>query len=142
MKAFTVAAFGARPLLCDDVPEPTAGPGEVLVRVQASSVNWLDSDIAHGMFEGVVPPELPINLGRDFAGTVEALGDGVCDHGPGRTNVAHGPCPEILGRVARHLADGTITIDIQRSYDLTEAAEALRALATHHTRGKIALRVA
>jgi NADPH:quinone reductase-like Zn-dependent oxidoreductase len=62
--------------------------------------------------------------------------------GPGRTNVMGAPSPENLGRIARHLADGTLRIPIQRTYDLTEAGEALQALGAGHTQGKLALRVA
>jgi NADPH:quinone reductase len=308
MRAVTVSQFGIPPVVRDDLPEPTAGPGQVLVRVRASSVNWLDADMVHGMFTETMPHKLPITLGRDFAGIVEAVGHGVrtlevgdevfgevpvgepahegawaeliatgehtlirkpaaldtatagvaalaattaiiavdaldlvpgetvlvvgatggvggvavqlaraagatvlapglpedeeylrglgvsevlprgddstaalrrvrpdgvdalldavtayeitpfadlvwdggriasptdaAGYGPGRTNVTRGPCTEILGRVARHLADGTITIPIHQSYGLADAAMALQALTAHHTRGKIAVRVA
>ncbi|MDO0933729.1 zinc-binding dehydrogenase [Streptomyces sp. DG2A-72] len=63
-------------------------------------------------------------------------------HGPGRTDVVHGSCRETLGRVARHLADGTITIPFGRTYAPADAATALQALATRHTRGTIALSIA
>ncbi|KDN77604.1 hypothetical protein DF19_08375 [Streptomyces olindensis] len=307
MRAVTVSEFGTPPAVRDDLPEPVAGPGQVLVRVQASSVNWLDADLAHGLFTQTAPHR-PIILGRDFAGVVEAVGEGVCTvgigdevfgevpmgeplpagawsdltatgehtlthkpaaldtatagvaavaataavlavdaldltpgdtvlvvgatggvggiavqlaraagatvlapglpedeqylrglgvnevlprgddafaavrkhrpggvdalldavtvyeitpfadvvrgggriaatteaagYGPGRTNITRGPCTEILGRVARHLVDGTIRIPLQESYDLADAAKALDALTAHHTRGKIAVRVA
>jgi NADPH2:quinone reductase len=49
----------------------------VLVRVQASSVNALDGGIAAGMLKEMLPHEYPITLGRDFAGVVEQVGDGV-----------------------------------------------------------------
>jgi NADPH2:quinone reductase len=61
--------------------------------------------------------------------------------GPGRTNVMAAPTPEILGRVAQHLADGTVRIPIQQTFDFAKAREALQALGSSHTRGKIALRV-
>jgi NADPH:quinone reductase-like Zn-dependent oxidoreductase len=51
------------------------------------------------------------------------------------------PTPEILGRVAQHLADGTVRISIQQTFDFAEAPEALQALGSSHTRGKIAVRV-
>lgn len=75
--------------------------------------------------------------GARIASPTDAAG-----YGPGRTNITHGPCTEILGRVVRHLVDGTITVPIQQSYDLTDAPKALEALPLHHTRGKIAVRVA
>jgi NADPH2:quinone reductase len=61
--------------------------------------------------------------------------------GRGRTNVMAAPTPEILGRVAQHLADGTVRISIQQAFDLAKAPEALQARGSSHTRGKIAVRV-
>ncbi|MFK0286595.1 NADP-dependent oxidoreductase [Streptomyces sp. NPDC090499] len=305
MKTVAINEFATAPVL-GDAPEPTPGPGQVLVLVQASSVNWLDAGIAQGMFQDMVPHELPITLGRDFAGVVDAVGPGVtgvgtgdrvfgevpmgapvrdgawaelivigediltrtpdgtdtatagavglaattavmtvdalglrpgqtvvvigatggvgsivvqlaraagatvlapgrpedeeylrglgvsevldgdiaaavsgsypegvdalvdavtsyrptpyaevvkdggriasptgaAGEGPGRTDVMHAPTADILQRVARHLADGTITVTIHQTYDLAQVAEALQALIAGHIRGKIALRVA
>ncbi len=77
MKAITVAQEGAAPAP-QDIDEPRApGAGEVLVRVQASSVNALDGGIAAGMLKEMLPHEYPITLGRDFAGIAEQVGDGV-----------------------------------------------------------------
>ena len=74
MKAVTWNEFGAQPALRDDLPEPTAGADEVLVRVHASSVNPVDNAIAAGMLKDMVPHEFPVTLGRDFAGIVEQVG--------------------------------------------------------------------
>ena len=49
MKAIALSEAGTPPAVRDDVPAPTPGPGEVLVRVQASSVNPVDNSIAAGM---------------------------------------------------------------------------------------------
>jgi NADPH:quinone reductase-like Zn-dependent oxidoreductase len=307
MKAVTWKDFGAQPELRDDAPEPAPGPGEVLVRVHASSVNPIDNAIAAGMLKEMLSHEFPVTLGRDFAGVVEQVGEGVSSvapgdevfgtippmappvhngawaerivsseqtlarrpedveaatagaaglaavtavnsvdalelspgdtvlvvgatggvggaaaqlavaagatviapglpedeeflrglgvsevvpregdvaaavrerhpdgvdaildaasftpggydgalkaggrvssptnaagQGPGRTNVMNAPSPEVLGRIARHLADGTLRVPIQRSYDLDEAPEALQELARGHTQGKTVLRV-
>jgi NADPH:quinone reductase len=77
MRAVTWNELGAQPALRDDLPEPTPGAGEVLVRVHASSVNPVDNAIAAGMLKDMVPHEFPVTLGRDFAGVVEQVGDGV-----------------------------------------------------------------
>ena len=307
MKAITVAQQGAAPALqdIDQTREPSAG--EVLVRVQASSVNQLDGGIAAGMLADMLPHEYPITLGRDFAGVVEQVGEGVSSvavgdevfgevpgmappvhdgawterivvseqvlakkpaavdtaqagaaplaaltalsivdaldlsagqtvlvvgatggvgslvvqlvkaagatvvapalpedeeflrglgvddllpregdlveavrerypdgvdalvdavtpyqptpydavlaeggriasptnaagEGPGRTNVTHAPSRELLDRIAQLLAEGTITVPVQQTFDLAQAPEALTALTTSHTQGKIALR--
>jgi NADPH:quinone reductase-like Zn-dependent oxidoreductase len=62
--------------------------------------------------------------------------------GPGRSNVGHAPSRELLDCIARHLADGTVKVPIQQTFDLAQAPEALQALQAGHTQGKIALRVA
>ncbi len=309
MKAITLAQEGAAPALAELDETRAPGAGEVLVRVQASSVNQLDGGIAAGMLAGMLPHEYPITLGRDFAGVVEQVGEGVSSvavgdevfgevpgmaapvhdgawterivvseqvlapkpagvdtaqagaaplaaltalgivdaldlsagqtvlivgatggvgslvvqlakaagatviapalpeddaflrglgvdevlprdgdlvaavrerypdgvdalvdavtpyqptpydaaladggriasptnaagEGPGRTNVMHRASRESLDRIAQLLADGTITVPIQRTYELAQAPEALRALSTSHTQGKLALRVA
>ena len=77
MKAITVAQEGAAPALADIDETRAPGAGEVLVRVQASSVNQLDGGIVAGMLAGMLPHEYPITLGRDFAGVVEQVGEGV-----------------------------------------------------------------
>jgi NADPH:quinone reductase-like Zn-dependent oxidoreductase len=77
MKAVVLLESGASPQPVDDAPEPSPGPGEVLVRIQASSANPVDNAIAAGMLSGMVEHEFPVTLGRDYAGVVEALGDGV-----------------------------------------------------------------
>jgi NADPH2:quinone reductase len=82
MKAITWDDFGAAPAL-RDVDEPAPGDGEVLVRVRASSANPVDNAIAAGMLNGMVDHEFPVVLGRDYAGTVEAVGAGVTGFSPG-----------------------------------------------------------
>ncbi|MDQ1458129.1 MAG: hypothetical protein QOH28_3749, partial [Actinomycetota bacterium] len=76
MKAIAIDDFGRAPSL-RDVPRPTPTEGELLVRVEASSVNGFDVGVANGMAKGMVDYKLPIVLGRDFAGTVDALGPAV-----------------------------------------------------------------
>jgi len=66
-----------------ELPVPTPGAGEVLVRVQASSVNGFDLAVIAGALQGLVDYEFPITLGKDFAGVVESVGDGVTEFAPG-----------------------------------------------------------
>jgi NADPH:quinone reductase-like Zn-dependent oxidoreductase len=49
--------------------------------------------------------------------------------------------PEGLRRVAGLLADGTVKVPIQRTYDVAQGAEALGDLGSGHTQGKLAIRV-
>ena len=76
MKALALEAFDV-PAAVIDVPDPQAGPGEVLVRVRASSVNAYDVSVAAGYMQKYMPYEFPVVIGNDVAGTVEALGTGV-----------------------------------------------------------------
>jgi NADPH:quinone reductase-like Zn-dependent oxidoreductase len=70
---------GADVLVLEEVPDPVAGPGEVLVRLRASALNHLDIWIRKGL-PSVPKPRI---LGADGAGVVEALGAGVTGFEPG-----------------------------------------------------------
>jgi len=83
MKAFVLSGFDAPPALRDDLPVPSPGDHEVLVRVRSSSVNPVDAAIAGGMLQGMLEHEFPIILGRDYAGVVEEVGSGVTRYGAG-----------------------------------------------------------
>src|SRR5829696_5590787 len=76
MRAITLESFDSGPTL-QDIPTPQIAPNEVLVRVQASSVNPVDNAIASGMLKDMVEHEFPIVLGRDFSGVVEQAGSDV-----------------------------------------------------------------
>ncbi|MPY89120.1 MAG: zinc-binding dehydrogenase [Luteitalea sp.] len=58
-----------------DVPTPTPAPGQVLVAVQVSGVNFLDVYFRSGLYES----DRPVALGSEAAGIVEAIGEGVRD---------------------------------------------------------------
>ncbi|GAA0424980.1 NADPH:quinone reductase [Acrocarpospora corrugata] len=75
MRAFSLSAFDTPPGLVD-LPTPEPGPGEVLVRVQASSINGFDLAVVGGWLRGVMEHLFPVVLGKDYAGTVEAVGEG------------------------------------------------------------------
>jgi NADPH2:quinone reductase len=83
MKAIILDELGTAPTVRDDLPTPTPGPREVLVRVQASSVNPVDDAIAAGMLNGMVDHEFPVTLGRDYAGVVERVGADVTRYAVG-----------------------------------------------------------
>jgi propanol-preferring alcohol dehydrogenase len=73
MKAAVVRAFG-QPLVIEDVPVPTPGPGEVLVKVMACGVCHTDLHAARG--DWPVKPRAPFIPGHEGVGTVVALGAG------------------------------------------------------------------
>jgi NADPH:quinone reductase len=77
MRAFALDSFDTQPALRDDLPEPDTADNELLVRVRASSVNGADVAIVGGMLREMVEHEFPVTLGRDFAGIIEQVGDGV-----------------------------------------------------------------
>jgi NADPH:quinone reductase len=62
-------------LQLDEVPEPVAGPGELLVRVAATTLNFNDVDGVRGRYRTVRPP-LPYTPGMEVLGHVEAAGTG------------------------------------------------------------------
>jgi NADPH:quinone reductase len=75
MKAIRIHAFGDPDVMkLEDVPEPRAGPGQVLVANRAIGVNPVDTYIRAGKYG---PREFPYTPGFDSAGVVEAVGEGV-----------------------------------------------------------------
>jgi NADPH:quinone reductase-like Zn-dependent oxidoreductase len=82
MQAIRVHRFGGLDsLVVEDVPQPTPGPGEVLLRVRAAGVGPWDAWIRSG--RSALPQPLPLTLGSDVAGTVELVGPGGAPFGVG-----------------------------------------------------------
>ena len=82
MKAIVLTAFGGpHSLQLRDVPKPVPQPGQVLVRVHATSINPLDYQVRRGDYPDLVP--LPAITGHDVSGVVEAVGPGVTAFAPG-----------------------------------------------------------
>jgi NADPH:quinone reductase-like Zn-dependent oxidoreductase len=82
MKAAVLAGFDSAPEL-RQIPVPEPAEGEVRVRVHAASVNGFDVSVAAGRVKGMMEHRFPVVLGKDFAGTVEAVGAGVSAFAPG-----------------------------------------------------------
>jgi NADPH:quinone reductase-like Zn-dependent oxidoreductase len=77
MKAAFIERFGGPEVLqYGDLPDPVAGPGEVVIDVAATSVNAADWKVRLGEYKHTKFPLVP---GRDFSGTVSAVGEGVKD---------------------------------------------------------------
>ncbi len=75
MQAYLLDAYGKhRQLRLARVAEPVLADDEVLVQVQAASVNLLDAKIRNGEFRLILPYKLPLVLGHDVAGTVLRVG--------------------------------------------------------------------
>ncbi|HEY4094242.1 MAG TPA: zinc-binding dehydrogenase [Baekduia sp.] len=91
MHAIRLHQFGpAENLRYEEISAPEPGPGQVRIAVAASGVHLIDTAIRRGEAAGPFPlPELPTVPGREVAGTVEAIGEGVEDEWLGRYVVAH-----------------------------------------------------
>src|SRR5215203_5246547 len=105
MKAFVLPDFDRQPTVAD-LPTPEPGPDQVLVRVRAGSVNGIDLSIASGRLQGMLAYDFPVVLGKDFAGTVEAVGSGVTGFAAGDRvfGVVSDPSPLSSRSFAEYLA--------------------------------------
>jgi len=91
MKAVVLHEYGGpSKLKYEDMADPVAGPGEVLVRVAATSVNPVDWKMRSGAARERFPVQFPGVLGRDISGTVRTLGKGVTGFAPGDLVMALG----------------------------------------------------
>ncbi|HKX76030.1 MAG TPA: quinone oxidoreductase [Acidimicrobiia bacterium] len=80
MRAVRVNELGGPEVLSvEEVPEPSPGPGEVVVKVAAAGVNFMDTYQRKGLY----PVEVPFTLGSEGAGEVVAVGEGVVDFAVG-----------------------------------------------------------
>jgi NADPH:quinone reductase-like Zn-dependent oxidoreductase len=78
MKAMVLHEYGGpSKLKYEDFKDPTPGPGEVLIRVQAASINPVDWKMRSGAAKERFPVNFPGILGRDVAGVVRELGPDV-----------------------------------------------------------------
>jgi len=78
MKAAILTGHGGpEKLVYADMPDPVAGPGEVVVDINAASVNAADWKVRQGSYNSTL--KFPYILGRDFSGRVAVLGPGVTD---------------------------------------------------------------
>jgi NADPH:quinone reductase-like Zn-dependent oxidoreductase len=119
MKAVVLHEYGGPSnLKYEDVDDPVAGEGQVLVRVTASSVNPIDYKVRSGAMKAYMPLELPAILGRDISGIVREVGAGVTGFTPGDKVMALGnkAYAELVVVKAEDLAH------ISEKLDLVEAA--------------------
>jgi NADPH:quinone reductase-like Zn-dependent oxidoreductase len=84
MKAVRIHGYGGVDVLnYEDAPRPTAGPGEVLIRVHATSVNPFDCAVRAGYMDAYFKYTLPLIIGTDVSGVIEEVGEGVTGFVPG-----------------------------------------------------------
>lgn len=93
MRAAVIDGYGDRDRLeVREIERPTPGPGQLLVRARAASVNPLDGKIRRGEMRFLMPQKFPWVPGFDVAGEVEALGVEVTGFSPGEA--IHAPVPQ------------------------------------------------
>lgn len=84
MKAVRIHAYGSPEVLAyEDAPLPALAEDDVLIRVHAAAVNPVDWKIREGYLQGFIDYDLPLTLGWDVSGVVEAVGTGVATFKPG-----------------------------------------------------------
>jgi len=109
-----------------DVPTPSPGPGQALVRIAASGVNFIDVYFRIGLYKS----DLPIALGNEGTGTVEAVGPGVIGLKPGDRvayAMARGSYAEYALVPAAQLVPIPDGVDFQ-----TAAAAMLQGMTAHY----------
>jgi NADPH:quinone reductase-like Zn-dependent oxidoreductase len=114
--------FGA-PLVLSEIAKPVAGPGQVLVRVKASGVNPLDTNIRAGKAAHARSRPAAV-LGLDLAGLVEAVGADVAGFVPGdEVYGLTGGVGELQGSLAEYAAvDAQLLAHKPASLSMREAA--------------------
>src|SRR5471032_2704665 len=76
MKALLCTHYGTPDdLEITEIADPKPAPGEAVVRIEAAALNFFDTLIIAGKYQ--TKPPMPFSPAAEFAGTVEALGDGV-----------------------------------------------------------------
>jgi len=116
---------GPESLRIDEVPDPVAGPGELLVRVRAAAINYPDVLIIEDKYQ--FKPPRPFAPGGEIAGEVEAVGEGITGWKPGDRVIAvtgHGGLAEKVVLPAK----AGIPLPAGRSF--TEGAALLLTYAT------------
>ncbi|WP_159837531.1 zinc-binding dehydrogenase [Nocardia sp. CY41] len=123
MHAIRLHAFGpAENLRYETVPDPVPGPGQVRIAVAAAGVHLIDTALRRGEPGPFPLPELPTVPGREVAGTVDRVGDGVPANLLRARVVAH------LGAVPGGYAELAVT-DAARLHEIPAALDSAQAVA-------------
>jgi NADPH:quinone reductase len=118
---------GADALQWKELPTPQPKAGEVLIRIAAASLNFPDLLIVQNKYQ--MKPPLPFVPGSEYAGTIEAVGDGVSALKVGQ-NVA---CLSGTGGFGTHtVAPAALCMPLPSSFPLVDAAAFIMIYATSH----------
>lgn len=123
MKAVRYHEFGNTEVLRhEDVDRPVPGPGQVLIKVAATSFNPVDDHIRLGVLAEVIPTLLPITPGLDVAGTVAELGGGVSGLHLGERVIAMFPLDVHGGAAEYAVVAADLVTAAPRTVELADAA--------------------
>lgn len=125
MKAMTLNDYGTEAAFHEaDMPRPKPGPGQVLVRVEATSVNTIDTMIKAMGKDLPLSPDLPAVLGMDFAGIIEEVGGGVTGYAVGdEVYGCAGGLAALQGALAEFIpADARLIAHKPKTLSMREAA--------------------
>jgi NADPH2:quinone reductase len=126
MKAIVVhKPGGPEQLSYEEVPIPQPGPGQVLIKIAAIGVNFIDVYHRTGLYK--LP--IPFTPGQEAAGTVEAVGEGVTRFAPG-DRVAYTSVPGAYAEYA--VVPEKVVVKIPDGVDVTLAAAAMLQGMTAH----------
>jgi len=118
---------GVEALNWKELPTPTPGKGQVLIQIQAASLNFPDLLIVQNKYQ--MKPELPFVPGSEYAGRVEAIGEGVTHLQVGQT-VA---CLSGTGGFGTHtLAPAKLCMPLPEGFSAIDGAAFIMTYATSH----------
>jgi NADPH:quinone reductase-like Zn-dependent oxidoreductase len=119
---------GPETLRLDELPDPTPGPGELLVRVRACAINYPDVLIIEDKYQ--LKPPRPFAPGSEIAGEVIAAGDGVSGWSPGDRLIAATGFGGLVEKIAIP-ASRAIPLPADRSFEEGSALLLTYATAIH-----------
>lgn len=125
MKAMLLRTYGPdAPFEAAEVEKPQVKAGHVLIKIAASSVNTVDTMIRNMGSELPLSPGLPAILGMDFAGTIEAVGEGVEGYAVGdEVYGCAGGLADLPGTLAEYIvADSNLIAHKAKNLSMREAA--------------------
>ena len=126
MKAIQIHETGGPQVLkLAELPIPQPGPGQVLIRVEAAGVNFIEIYFRKGVYKA----SLPLTPGSEAAGTVEELGPGVTGFAAGDTVAS----VSVLGSYAEYaLVPATQLVKVPQGLSMEQAAAAMLQGMTAH----------
>jgi len=127
MQAIQILTTGSADVLTlRDLPTPTPGPGEALIRIEASGVNFIDTYFREGRY----PAQLPYTLGQEASGIIVSVAPDVTTVKPG-DRVAWCLVPGTYAQLAVAPADRLVAIPDHVSFQQAAAA-ILQGMTAHY----------